>query len=201
MRHLASQPSGEGLTDDRLIEQAHAGHRDSLIEFLRRHWSDLAGLAQRYAPHDGRCSHGPEDILSTVVRQVLSLVDRGKFAPRKASDAHGLVRTVMRRAIAKVFRRRRAESAMLERHASQRPASQVPPTESTMHRLSHAEVAAIVGDLSDDDYQLLLLRLEGAKFDVIATRLGCTAATARQRWRTLRKRLGFDGQLESGSPE
>ncbi len=189
MRQVPRNPRFEGWDDERLIAAASSGDRDALVEFLSRHWETLERMAARYGRNDGQRSHGRDDVMSTVVRQVLDLMDRGDFTPSRAAEAHGLVRTILRRALGHVFRRERIARGALARRAASAPKTH---SDAEHRRIEHAELATIVADLSKDEYQLLLMRLDGKHFDAIAEALGCSAATCRQRWRSLRIRLGLE---------
>lgn len=199
MRHHPGNQRFDSLDDDGLIEAANAGDREALVEFFRRHWSDLERLAQRYTPRGTNVSHGADDIMSTMVRQVLSLLDRGNFAPTKAAEAHGLLRTVMRRAIARVFRRQRVErEGLARRRAMLSPVAEPDPT----HRpVTQPDVARLIGSLSEPEYRLLLMRLEQRDYREIANALGCSVLAARQRWRALRVKLGFVPRDPEGLPD
>lgn len=190
MRQVPRNPRFEGWDDERLIAAAATGDREALVEFLSRHWEALQRMAQRYGRNDGQRSHGRDDVLSTVVRQVLHMMDRGEFTPSKASEAHGLVRTILRRALGHVFRRERIARTALARRAAGTPAS---VSDGDHRRVDQAELASIVAELTPEEYQLLLMRLDGKHFDAIATALGRSEQTCRQRWRSLRIRLGLDG--------
>lgn len=196
MRHLPGNQRFDSLDDDGLIEAANGGDREALVEFFRRHWSDLERLAQRYTPRGKHVSHGADDIMSTMVRQVLSLLDRGTFAPTKATEAHGLLRTVMRRAIARVFRRQRVErEGLARRRATLSPVAEPDP----IHRpVSQTDVARLIGSLSEPEYRLLVMRLEQREYHQIAKALDCSVLAARQRWRALRVKLGFVARGSEG---
>jgi RNA polymerase sigma factor (sigma-70 family) len=189
MRQVPSNPRFDGWDDEQLIAAAVAGDRDALVEFLSRHWGTLHRLASRYGRNDGQRSHGRDDVLSTVVRQVLAMVDRGEFTPTRAAEAHGLVRTILRRSLGRVFRRERVARSAAARRAASAPTMQ---SENEHRRVDQSELARIVAELTTDEYQLLLMRLDGKHFDVIAEALGCSIVTCRQRWRSLRIRLGLD---------
>ncbi len=189
MRHVPGQPEFGDKSDDQLVMAANAGDRDALVEFLRRHWSDLERRASAFAPRGEHVSHGADDIMSTVTRRVLLLVQQGRFLPQKSIDAHRFIRTIMRRAIARVFRRQRIErDALVRRKAVPMPSGK---TESVRRVVAQTDLAGIVSGLSEVEYRLLLMRLQGRAYADIAASIGCNAVAARQRWRALRTKLGI----------
>lgn len=139
------------------------------------------------------------DIYATVVRRALDVEARegvraaADGAPAEARESPrmwALLHTLIDRAIGRADRSRRREQAALQRVATERhEARATDASDAAAEKDLRRRAGELVASLDPDDRDLLAARLRGEEWAAIASVTGQSAATCRQRWHRLLKRL------------
>lgn len=170
-------------SESELIARMRAGDRDAAVAFLWSRRDEILAMARRNLRPDDHVDRDPEDIFSTLLRRWDHYIHRGLFTAKDSTEAHGLMRTMVRRTLANVFRRGRVrrENAHLSA-VDERVLDEI-------REVDRAALRAVIRDLDAAAYDLLVCKMQGLSSREIAERLGIHEDAVRQRWHSLRKAL------------
>jgi DNA-directed RNA polymerase specialized sigma24 family protein len=174
----------EGLDDLPLLD------RGAIARFLIDHQDRIRAVARRKLSANARTVFDSEDVFSSVLRRVDTMVESGTLRPRSVAELWALIDTITRNnAINRTRLIERARALLSDEGAY---------AQSLLDRLcrySTDDEATILlyrmmGCLRDDtDRQVLTLHLRGATHRAIASLLNISEDASRQRWRTIRNLL------------
>lgn len=164
--------------------------RDELASFVLRNKARIEAIARRKLRPAARTSYGSEDVLSTVLRRLDALAERGLVRAQSEAQLWALINSIAenvslhRSRLLESLRVRSGDDADFWQamHADMR---QTREDEDAFVRIY--ELLAMLDD--QDQRQMFMMRLRGAGHRVIAQHLGISEDAARQRWSLIVRRL------------
>lgn len=158
--------------------------RDRAAVLIQRQRGDIYRRIQKLMLPEARRITDTEDVLSTALRRVDSLIARQKFVGMEEEQVYALVHAVLERAIkekARNARRLRSREHIAAQIAGMTELGNIFPTQSICER---------IGAMTPDplDREIALLRGRGLKFHEIASAIGMQPSGVRKRWARLKSR-------------
>lgn len=176
--------SGEGLEDLPLKD------REAIANYLMEHRDRIRAVARRKLSANARTVFDSEDVFSSVLRRVDTMVEAGTLRPRSVAELWALIDAITRNnALNRTRLIERARTFLDE---------EGPYAQALLDRLCRYKsddeatilLYRMMACLSDEiDRQVLSLRLKGASHRAIGTLLGLSEEATRQRWRAIRTLL------------
>lgn len=184
---------GEALCGTAAEREAY---RRTLADFILSREAQIRAIARRKLTVSTRSVFDSEDVLSSVLRRLDSLVQRGKLRPGCEAELWGFIKVIAsNNAVSK--------SRLIE--CSRKWLTDEPEYAYYIVKVINAcedddEVSWLVyrmaGSLAGEDRQIFFLRVRGAMHQAVARVLGIDEGAVRQRWsricRELRDRFGGD---------
>jgi DNA-directed RNA polymerase specialized sigma24 family protein len=174
----------EGLQDVPLLD------REAIAKFLIDHKDRIRSVARRKLSASARTVFDSEDVFSSVLRRVDTMVEAGTLRPRSVAELWALIDAITRHNALNRTRLIERARAMLSEEGSY--------AQSLLDRLSRYSTddeatfllyRMMAGLSNETDRQVLSLHLRGATHRAIATLLSISEDASRQRWRTIRNVL------------
>ena len=193
--------SSDQAFDRELLARLNSGDEDCLVRLLSDYEPEIRRVARLRLGPLLRPHLDSVDLVQSVCVALIEGFRHEQFAVSDPEKLVALASGIIRRKVARTWRRCRRESAAEERLAAEadRSAQQrsdaSDPAEEVRHR---EEIAQLLGRLDPADRQLVELRLAGCSTAEAARRLGADADVLRVRLSRLRKRLtagGWNGRL------
>lgn len=172
-----------GVDDETLLSRMRAGDRDAAAEYLLRRREALRRWTDRAAG-----PRGGEDLLSTVLRRFDRLVHAGRFQGRTEADAWRVVVAIGRRTLVNLTQRAALHRKAIEALGATR-ANATSDGDAASASFDAAALHRIVAGLGNEDYLVLVGKLEGRRSHEIAASFGASEEAVRTRWSRLRKML------------
>jgi len=177
-----------------LLARVQAGDEAALMLLLQRYEPRLRTAARVLLGPLLRPHLDSLDLVQSVHRILVPGLREGKFDFAGPEQLVAMALTVLRRKVAHSWRKLKSNESLdvdaaplATDHADDDPARSAQARDGLEHLLSR---------VSEDERQLLELRLEGLSSTEIAARLGCDAHVLRARLSRLRQRL-----RDAGGPE
>jgi RNA polymerase sigma factor (sigma-70 family) len=170
--------------------QARAGDADAVGHIARLYEADLLIAARVHLGPALRPYLDSLDLVQSVYRSLLAGLRNDKFAVADARSLLALTLTMVKRKVARQWRRHRRQV----RPMGEQPADVLATlSRQSANPAAGADVrdalARLWRELDADDRQLIELRLEGLSTAEAAERLGKSAGALRVQWHRPRKRL------------
>ena len=172
------------------VEDLPLRDRQSIAEYLISHRDRIRAVARRKLTANARSVFDSEDVFSSVLRRVDTMMDAGTLRPRSVAELWALIDAITRNnAINRTRLIERARALLAE---------EGPYAQSLLDRLTRYTtddeatvlMYRMMGCLKDEnDRQVLSLHLRGATHKAIAGLLGISEDASRQRWRAVRGAL------------
>jgi RNA polymerase sigma-70 factor (ECF subfamily) len=176
-----------------LLDRVRAGDESALTQLLQQYEPRLRTAARVLLGPLLRPSMDSVDLVQSVHRVMLPVLREGKYEVSSSEQLLALAVTIVRRKVARTWRRVQKDSVVREEKSGQRESTAENPVEvaTAKDMLAHLQTM-----LSDEELQLVELRLAGHTTVEIAKKLGYGAAALRARLSRLRQRLRSTGFLE-----
>ncbi len=174
----------EGLEDLPLLDRA------AIAKFLIDHQDRIRAIARRKLSANARTVFDSEDVFSSVLRRVDTMVEAGTLRPRSVAELWALIDAITRNnALNRTRLIERARALLSEEGAYAQALLDRLSRYSTDDEASFLLYRMMAGLSSETDRQVLSLHLRGATHRAIATLLNISEDASRQRWRTIRNLL------------
>jgi RNA polymerase sigma factor (sigma-70 family) len=183
--------SSEHLTQ--LLDRIRAGDEVALSQLLQQYEPRLRTAARVLLGPLLRPSMDSVDLVQSVHRVMLPVLREGKYDVSSPEQLLALAVTIVRRKVARRWRRVQKESVLQEEKSGYRQSTAENPVEvaTAKDMLAHLHTM-----LTDEELQLVKLRLAGHTTIEIAKKLGYAAPALRARLSRLRQRLRSNGFSE-----
>lgn len=174
----------EGLADLPLKD------REAIANYLIEHKERIRAVARRKLSASARTVFDSEDVFSSVLRRVDTMVEAGTLRPRSVAELWALIDAITRNNALNRTRLIERARALL--------AEEGPYAQALLDRLCRFQsddeatilLYRMMACLTDEtDRQVLSLRLKGASHRAAGTLLGLSEEATRQRWRGIRTLL------------
>lgn len=164
--------------------------RQAIAAWVLDNQDQIRAIARRKLTRSTRSVFDSEDILSSVLRRLDGMAQRGRLQPRNEDELWALVAAIARNtALSKTqlierVRARVSEDGPYAQEVLRRLNACADDDEATLlvHRMMHTLKQG-------PDRQILAMMLRGASHRAIAAFLGTTEAASRQRWKRIRDEL------------
>lgn len=179
------------LRDQAILEAIRRGDRAAVAEFVLRYGALIRlRVRERLGPSVRRVFDS-EDLLSTLVRRMDSLIERGAVRAESPAQLWELLTSIMVQAASEYARR----AMMEERRAPLSAIVDMPSPVDAMEEVARRDAAeslvrrTVAWRLDQAEHAMLRMRIGGSGHDEIALALRCTVEAVRMRWIRLRQRL------------
>lgn len=181
----------------RLIQGLRTGDNQVIGEFCEQYGAPLHRLADKRLPAGLRRRVGPEDVVQSACRTFLRRAQGGEF---HLADTEGLWRLLCAITLTKVreqarfhLRRRRALNQEVDPAPAEGSPSVWHPADPGPSPAETAEFAdqlsQLLGNMDEEERQLVDLKLQDCTNDEIAERLGCSERTVRRLLKRVQSQL------------
>jgi RNA polymerase sigma factor (sigma-70 family) len=176
-----------------LLDRVRTGDESALTQLLQHYEPRLRTAARVLLGPLLRPSMDSVDLVQSVHRVMLPVLREGKYDVSSPEQLLALAVTIVRRKVARSWRRAQKESLLQEEQSGHRESRAEDPVEAATAKDLMAHLQTM---LTDEELQLVELRLAGYTTVEIARKLGYGAPALRARLSRLRQRLRSCGFLE-----
>lgn len=177
------------LSLEELLAQAAAGDEHALTELLQRYEPRLRLAAKAAMRPWLRHRVDSIDLVQSVHRALLPALRDGRYEFESEDQLLGLAVTILRRKVLKTSERARREPSAEEKSPDVADPSDPKAEDPSLSAELKDQVRRLLGELPDEDRQIVELRLAGLSNPEIAEKLGTDAHALRARLSRLRRRL------------
>jgi RNA polymerase sigma-70 factor (ECF subfamily) len=189
------------LSFSALVAEARRGDEDAVRELVRQYEPEIRRFARAHLGAPLRTWVGSMDVINSVYRSLFLGLRRARFDLAAPEQLVALAVTMVRRKIARHWRRwKRQQQALGRPHNLDALAERLPAPPGEDDPVGSAIVAEITRRLpealSGTERKLVEGRLQGYSTAEIARDLGVNADVLRVQWGRLRQRLQAAGRLD-----